>query len=160
MKKRILLSILTIITVIASPVYAAFENIDNAWQECGLGAMVFPDNRVAAAISNVIWDLGTTAVTSASASEDTCKGKKNSAAAKFVNSAYAKIEEDIAKGDGKHMSAALDLFKVSPQKKQIIKVELRQKLAKLHAVPSYEKLTTVTKAQTIYHLLESVTSNV
>ncbi|MFT6992708.1 MAG: hypothetical protein ACJASL_004709, partial [Paraglaciecola sp.] len=32
----------------------------NPWQDCGLGAMVFPDNGVAAAISNVIWDLGTT----------------------------------------------------------------------------------------------------
>ncbi len=158
MKKHILLSIFAV-TVMASPVYAASGKISNPWQECGLGAMIFPNNNVAAAISNVIWDLGTTALTSASASEETCKGKKNFAAARFVSSAYSEIEEDIAKGNGKHMNAALDLFNVKPQEKQIVKVKLRQKLAKLHAVPSYEKLAKTTKAQTIYYLLESVTSN-
>ncbi|MCC5879985.1 MAG: DUF3015 domain-containing protein, partial [Idiomarina sp.] len=40
----------------------------NPWQHCGIGAMIFDDNTTAAAVSNVIWDSGTTAFTSATAS--------------------------------------------------------------------------------------------
>ena len=34
----------------------------NPWKHCGIGAMIFDDNGAAAAISNIIWDLGTTAL--------------------------------------------------------------------------------------------------
>lgn len=46
----------------------------NAWKHCGIGAMIFNDNETAAAISNVIWDLGTTALSSKISSQESCEG--------------------------------------------------------------------------------------
>lgn len=81
----------------------------NPWTDCGIGAMIFSDYPVLAVISNVIWDLGTTAVTSAGVSEQTCSGK-NAKTAMFVNQTYASIEQDTVKGDGKHVRAMLNMM--------------------------------------------------
>ena len=47
----------------------------NPWKQCGIGAMIFDDNGTAAAISNIIWDLGTTALSTKISSEESCNGK-------------------------------------------------------------------------------------
>ena len=58
----------------------------NPWTDCGLGALVFSGvdgdgGKIGAAISNIIWDLGTTAVSSATSSPDTCARHEVTAAA-------------------------------------------------------------------------------
>ncbi|MBI3771765.1 MAG: hypothetical protein HY272_03590 [Gammaproteobacteria bacterium] len=40
------------------------SQMKNPWLDCGIGAMIFTETKWAAVTSNVIWDLGTTAVTS------------------------------------------------------------------------------------------------
>ncbi|MEM0929435.1 MAG: DUF3015 family protein [Pseudomonadota bacterium] len=79
----------------------------NPWIDCGIGAMIFPDDNmeVAAAISNVIWDLGTTAVTSAQSSPDTCNGTGNVEMAIFIKRTYPTLEAELAKGYGDNLSA-------------------------------------------------------
>jgi hypothetical protein len=80
----------------------------NAWQQCGIGAMVFPNNGTAAAISNIIWDLGTTAVTTKVSSVESCAG--NSArTAMFINSTFSNLEEEVAEGEGDYLNAMLEL---------------------------------------------------
>ena len=56
----------------------------NPFTDCGIGAALFPDTHWAAVTSNVIWDVGTTALTSATASPETCSGAKVEAAM-FIN---------------------------------------------------------------------------
>ena len=46
----------------------------NPYTDCGIGAALFPNTNWAAVTSNATWDAGTTAVISATASEDTCSG--------------------------------------------------------------------------------------
>ena len=53
------------------------ESIENAYVQCGIGAAIFKNNKTAAIISNIIWDLGTTAISSQTSSPETCEGKKD-----------------------------------------------------------------------------------
>jgi hypothetical protein len=80
----------------------------NPWQECGIGAMVFPANGVAAAISNIIWDLGTTAVSSNISSQESCSGVK-AKTAMFIKATMPVLEQDIVMGEGEYVTAMLEL---------------------------------------------------
>jgi len=76
----------------------------NPFRDCGIGAAIFPNHHVAAATSNIIWDLGTTAVTSATLSPETCSNV-HAKTAKFIIDNYENLIEDIAKGEGEHLVA-------------------------------------------------------
>lgn len=89
----------------------------NPWLDCGIGAMIFPDSNleVAAGISNVIWDLGTTAVISAQSSPDTCNGLDNVEMAVFIQRTYATLEADVARGEGDNLDALVALTGASDE---------------------------------------------
>lgn len=101
----------------------------NAWVDCGIGAMIFPSDNleVAAAVSNIIWDLGTTAVTSALSSPESCSGLDNVEMAVFIQSTYASLESDLAKGEGDNLSALAELANV--EDKDAFVVALREEYA-------------------------------
>ncbi len=86
----------------------AKANNVNPWQQCGLGAMVFPDNGTAAAISNVIWDLGTTAVSSNVSSQETCEGA-DVKTAQFIQQTFPVLEQEVAQGEGEYVAAMLNV---------------------------------------------------
>ncbi|WP_339386463.1 DUF3015 family protein [Vibrio caribbeanicus] len=93
----------------------------NPWTHCGIGAMIFEDNGAAAAISNIIWDLGTTAVSSKISSEDSCKGKEVQTA-QFIQDNYNQVIEETSQGSGSHLTAMLDMLDVEQgQQAQVIK---------------------------------------
>jgi hypothetical protein len=87
----------------------AKESSVNPWRDCGIGAMLFPTTPFGAVSSNIIWDFGITALTSAGVSKDLCEGK-TVAAARFVTESYANLEEETAKGEGKHLHAMLNIL--------------------------------------------------
>lgn len=80
----------------------------NPFSDCGIGAALFPDTNWAAVTSNATWDLGTTALTSATASPETCtnQGKK---VAVYIRDTYDQIVEESARGQNQHLSAAFEL---------------------------------------------------
>ena len=71
--------------------------------------MIFPRTPAGAVISNVIWDLGTTAITSQASSPDTCEGETVKTAL-FIQESYPFLEEQTATGTGPHLHAMLDLL--------------------------------------------------
>jgi len=79
----------------------------NPWSDCGIGAMIFKQNGAAAAISNIIWDLGTTAVTSNVSSQHTCESD-NAKTAMFIKATLPALEQDIAVGEGEYLTAMLE----------------------------------------------------
>lgn len=97
-----------VLSLAAAPAAQAQQKV-NPWKQCGIGAMIFEDNGVAAAISNIIWDLGTTAVSSNISSQDSCEGVKV-AAAQFINDSIVNIEEETVVGNGKHLTAMLNMM--------------------------------------------------
>ncbi|RUO59000.1 DUF3015 family protein [Pseudidiomarina insulisalsae] len=122
----------------------------NPWQQCGIGAMIFPNHGLAAAISNIIWDLGTTAVTSATVSQETCEGAGTFTAI-FVTESYVQIEEQLAVGDGEHLNAMLQLMGCTQaQQPQAIK-KLRTDYAAHMGTASYSGQSQVEKAEALYY---------
>ncbi len=141
--------------VIAFPATSFAQEGDmNPWTECGIGAMIFSNTTWAAAISNVIWDLGTTAVTSAGVSRQTCEGNKV-AAARFITETYANLEEETAKGNGQHVTAVLNIMGCGTASHNGIIQSVRSDLAESMNNADYANKTTFDKAQGYYNILQS-----
>ena len=87
----------------------AERSFGDIYKECGLGALIFPEDPIIAVVTNVTWDLGTTAVTSDMSSPDTCHGGKASMAA-FILDAHPQIEQDLSTGEGEYLSAMVSLM--------------------------------------------------
>ena len=146
LKRTTILMIAGIGTILSSAAQA--EDI-NPWAQCGLGAAIFEDNRPAAAISNMIWDLGTTAITSASSSKDSCHGTSVAAAA-FITDSYSQLEEETARGEGDHIAALLDILECGSTERGEITKSVRGAFSELVTETAYETLKPIERAQT-YH---------
>ncbi|GGF77356.1 DUF3015 family protein [Alteromonas lipolytica] len=106
----------------------AQENI-NPWKHCGIGAIIFDDNGTAAAISNIIWDLGTTAVSSKVSSADSCSGKLVTAAV-FIQDNFKKVMEETSQGEGEHLVAMMDILQVEQAQRSQVIAAVRADMAK------------------------------
>lgn len=121
----------------------------NPWQHCGIGAGLFDDNGTAAAISNIIWDSGTTAVTSATASPETCSSKILETA-RFIDETYDVLAIETAMGEGKHLAAAMDLIGCQSAAQQEVTAKLRHDLHGLTTRADYTTLERAEKAYSYY----------
>ena len=63
---------------------AGAREFADIYTDCGLGALIAPRTPAVAAVTNVTFDLGTTAIISNVSSPETCQGGKALAAA-FIN---------------------------------------------------------------------------
>lgn len=130
----------------------------NPWTDCGIGAMIFDETKWAAVLSNVIWDLGTTAVTSNVSSKQTCEGKQV-AAAFFINETYVNIEEETAKGNGAHLTAMLNILGCDTAVQPAIVASLRSDFSKSIMQTSYTEKSISAKAQDYYFMLDQQLSS-
>ncbi|MDQ7075781.1 MAG: DUF3015 family protein [Gammaproteobacteria bacterium] len=126
----------------------------NPWRDCGIGAMIFTDVPVGAIISNIIWDLGTTALTSSGMSKEMCEGQKV-AAAKFITHTYANLEEQTVKGDGKHLHAMLDILGCDQSSHTGIIHSVRNRFSNTLNNTQYSTQATVAKAEGYYNLVNA-----
>jgi len=133
---------------VSQPANAADEKL-NAWQHCGLGAAVFPENGTAAAISNIIWDLGTTALTSATVSKDTCNSRLIKTA-RFIDENYDQLETELAIGEGRHVDTMLTLLGVESTDRETVLSELRSSLV------IDETRSNSEKAQTLFYSAQNL----
>jgi len=141
----------------ASATAATKDNI-NPWQHCGIGAMIFDDNTTAAAISNVIWDSGTTAVTSATISPDTCNSKEIEVA-QFIDATYDQLAMETAMGEGEHLAAALGLMNCAADAQQGVVSQLRADLQAATASGAYAGQAHEDKAFQYYNSLNQAAAN-
>ncbi len=139
------LTILGIAILMALPQVASARNI---WRECGIGGMLFQKTGWAAITSNIIWDLGTTATSSNVSSDDLCEGPIASTA-KFIHETYVNLEEEVAIGKGKHLTAMLNMLGCSEQT-TIVK-ELRSDLSKEMRTSGYSAKTHSQKAEDLFN---------
>ncbi|NQZ20969.1 MAG: DUF3015 family protein [Colwellia sp.] len=112
MKTAIITTLMVGALTIATINSAAAETVTmkklNPWTDCGIGAMIFTSNGAAAAISNVIWDLGTTAVTSNISSQNACASEQ-AKTAMFIQATLPILEQEVAIGEGEYVTAMLEL---------------------------------------------------
>jgi len=112
MKTAVITTIMVGALTLATMNSAAANNENNKklnpWQDCGIGAMIFTSNGAAAAISNIIWDLGTTAVSSNVSSQDSCASEQ-AKTAMFIQATLPVLEQELATGEGEYVTAMLAL---------------------------------------------------
>ncbi|MCG5514674.1 MULTISPECIES: DUF3015 family protein, partial [unclassified Ectothiorhodospira] len=85
---------------------------------------------------NVIWDSGTTAVTSATLSPQTCSSKEIEVA-RFVDETYEQLAMETAMGEGEHLTAALGLMSCDAVASQGVVTQLRSDLQQASASVGY-----------------------
>lgn len=127
----------------------------NPFTDCGIGAALFPETAWAAVSSNVIWDLGTTAVISATASPETCSGK-NMQAALFIGNTYEKLAEETAVGQGEYLTTVLNLFDCDSAQHAGAIQELRSAMGREVSGASYVGQSKLEKASSYYFMLENI----
>jgi Protein of unknown function (DUF3015) len=127
MKKAIALATVGVASLLVSAQASAREFAD-IYTECGLGAMIAPKNAAVAAVTNVTWDLGTTAISSNISSADSCQGGKAKTAA-YIFQSYAQLEQNLAQGQGEHLSALMAVAGCSANAKDAVATSLRNGLA-------------------------------
>ncbi len=124
------------------------------YTDCGLGAMIAPNNDAVAAVTNVTWDLGTTAISSNASSEDTCKGGGAMSAALIFKS-YPELERDIANGEGEHLDALMALAGVDAAQQSGVVETMRPEFASLVSAEGYATSSREEKAAALYDLLNA-----
>lgn len=150
----------TVAAVTSAPSFAETKTNGsgpNPFTDCGIGAALFQDVHWAAVTSNVIWDLGTTAVTSATASPETCSARKVQTA-QFILDTYENLAEDTARGHGEHLTAAMNTFGCSAADQSVIGLQLRQEMANEVANPAYAEQSSHEKALRYYQALDTASA--
>ena len=126
----------------------------NPWIDCGIGAMIFTETTWAAVVSNVIWDLGTTAVTSDQSSQNTCNSKK-AQTAMYIGVNYASLSEETAKGDGKHLRTMLGMMGCEATQQSSIISSVRSEFGRELRSADYAVKTSTAKAEDFYNIVQS-----
>lgn len=148
-----------VIAIIVTPMLAismmstanAERDFGQIYTQCGIGAMIFKTNETLAAISNITWDLGTTAFSSNMSSDENCKGSAV-AKASFIHSAYTALEQDIAKGEGQHLNALMDIMKCDSNVRQDVVKSMRTDFAKTVSNVAYSTATAQQKSKQLYDM--------
>lgn len=126
----------------------------NPYVDCGIGAALFPDTHWAAVTSNVIWDAGTTALTSATMSPQTCSGKKV-AAALFIRDSYEQLAEETAQGQGEHLATVLGMMECSGTQQQAAAAITRENMGQVVRQADFATLPRIEKAARFYNAVQS-----
>lgn len=126
--------------------------------ECGIGAALFPDTHWAAVTSNATWDLGTTAVTSATMSPETCSAR-NMKTAQFILDTYESLAEETAKGQGENLTAMLDIYGCQQTEQRGVIHAVRAEMADQVGSATYSQQSNVEKASAYYQAVSAAASN-
>lgn len=152
MLKAIQISVIVLLVLFAYSQPVMAREFADIYEECGLGAMIAPKNPAVAAVTNVTWDSGTTAISSNISSPSTCSGGKETTAA-FINESYESLESDLASGSGTYLDTLTTLIGCEPQSREEYVIALRNDFSKMVAEPGYSNLSRFAKAESLYNLV-------
>lgn len=133
---------------------AVAREFADIYTECGLGSLIAPSNTAVAAVTNVTWDSGTTAISSNISSPDTCKGGQAKKAA-FIHETYPQLERDLARGHGKHLDTLLSIAGCNVSVRENVGLALRSDFAKLIAEPGYSTRNRYEQSKGLYERLNA-----
>lgn len=125
----------------------------NPFRDCGVGAALFPNTGWAAVTSNIIWDIGLTALTSATSSPQTCNGKTTEVA-QFIADTYAAVIDETARGDGEHLAAMLEIYGCAADSHEQIVGVVRADMGPQVAAPTYASMTINEKSEQYFLILD------
>ena len=156
-----------LVVTMALPQIGMAREFGEIYTDCGLGGLIGSaigpeDDRVAnvaAVVTNITWDLGTTAISSNITSPDTCaRGEAKTAA--FIYDSYEPLEQDIASGHGAYLDALAALAGHEGQAQQRFVAAVRAGFVKLVAAPDYHEQDRFAKAEALYNLVNEQSGSV
>lgn len=145
------------IAFMTTSVSAETKDFGQIYTECGLGGIFGSavndreTSKIIAVVTNVTWDLGTTASTSAYSSDNACANKKVRVA-NFINQSYEKLEKELAQGEGKYLDALASLALEGEGSHRAYTSDLRTKFAAVVADEGYSKLSRFEKVEKLYSI--------
>ncbi len=160
--KRVFMAASIAVSLAASPLALAGGDRDlgRIYTECGLGALIAQSVQekstgdLLAVITNITWDLGTTAISSNLTTPESCaRGDAKTAA--FILKSYAQLEKDLARGNGRYLDALAEVAEIAPEQKADFVQAVRAGLASAVARKDYETLSLVEKAELLYQVVIS-----
>jgi len=123
-------------------------SIEHIYEQCGIGGLIFGRvSPILAIISNVTWDLGTTAVISGTVSPGACGGRFV-ARAVLIKEDITAIEQDLATGRGEHL-AALNRLMACPTASS----RLRTDYAQYTLSPNYQEADSKANAEQLFRIV-------
>lgn len=162
MNRKIMIGISAALSVALSGAAVAQDKATgsgpNPFTDCGIGAALFPNTDWAAVTSNVIWDVGTTAVISATASPETCQAS-SAKAAQYIFDVYDSVVEDTARGEGEHLTALLQIYSCESSAHADLSSDIRASFAPAIADESYSELSSVEKAKQLFDIVQTEVSD-
>ena len=156
--KKVLVVILLVgvLAVSASSVFAGeTKDLQGIYEECGLGALLFPRWAIGASVSNFTLDLGTTASTSGLTTPDACKGGKEKLAM-YIYESYDSLESDLAKGDGKYLDMLALLSEKTAEEKVVFIQDVRTEFRNVVERQDYSSLNRFEKAQLVFNIVNDL----
>ena len=141
-----------LVVTLALPQIGMAREFAEIYTDCGIGGMIAPRSDAVAAVTNVTWDLGTTAISSNISSPDSCSGGQAEKAA-FIHDSYDALELDLASGHGTYLDALAALAGHEGQAQQRFVTVVRAGFAKLVAAPDYHEQNRFAKAAALYNLV-------
>lgn len=157
MKKLLLgLCLASTVMLMAPNAHAETKDLQGIFEECGIGALLFPRWAIGASVSNFTWDLGTTAATSGLTTPEACKGGSGQLAS-YIYKSYDLIEQDLAKGDGKYLDMLTLFSEKTLEEKEAFIQAVRTKFRDAVASSSdYSSLTRMEKTQLMYDIVNEI----
>lgn len=119
------------------------------YTDCGIGAMIAPKTEAVAAVTNVTWDLGTTAISSNISSPSTCRGGK-ARMASLIYSTYPSMESDVAAGTGENLDSLVALAGCNGDRSASYVKALRADFARKASADGYANFSRKAKASRLF----------
>lgn len=132
---------------------ASDRSFGQIYTQCGIGGLLTspipsPVKEPLAVISNIVWDLGTTAITSNISSDGTCAGKSETVAT-FISNSYENLEKELAQGEGAYLDTLVSMTKPADQTKEAFVASIRADFAKVVASNSSD----FQKRESLYNIV-------
>lgn len=128
----------------------------NPYSDCGIGSALFPTVGWAAVSSNIIWDLGSTAITSALSSPETCESDKVKTA-RLILETLPGLERDIARENGKYLTALNDVMACDASARPGLAAQLRVSYADIVGDEGYADKAQIERASDLFAAVKNVT---
>lgn len=134
--------------------FAEGRTAEEIYKQCGLGGALFGSSSpLLAMISNITWDLGTTAASSEMS--DACSvDSAEVAAAIYIHEAYDLVETDISKGSGEYLDALTSVLSCETKSVDQLIGEIRADFADVIDASDYAGLEKSAKANALYEVVK------
>jgi len=152
MLKKLLVLSLVLTTGFVAVDRADAREFADIYVECGLGALIAPNTPVVAVITNITWDLGTTAISSNISSPENCKGGQADTAS-FIIDSYELLETDLASGEGAYLDMLATLAEFEGEDRVSFLTALRVEFAQHVSQDGYSSMSRFNKAEALFNMV-------